>query len=226
MTKKILVLASVGALSLAPVLAHAQDEHRRCVDAKSGNAVAGAVIGGVGGALLGGAIGEHGGREGGAIIGGVGGAAAGAAIGAGSVHCDENRYGWYDDRGQWIPRDRRPDGYYGPDGRWVAMSAGPGYGPPPEGDRAYGARPYDDRGPGADMRDTRAREARLEQRIEHRMSDGRLDRDTGERALRRLSHVRDQDAQYRQYSGQLTPDQYRYIDGQLDQLSQWTRIED
>ena len=128
MSKTLISLAALTALAFVPAIASAQESHRECRQHKQGNEVAGAVIGGIGGALLGNAIGHGGGREGGTIIGGVGGAAAGAAIGAGTVHCDENQYGWYDESGSWVPRERRADGYYGPDGRWVVVTAQSGYG--------------------------------------------------------------------------------------------------
>ena len=131
MSKTMISLAALAALAFVPTLASAQESHRECVEHKQGNEVAGAVIGGIGGALLGNAIGHGGGREGGTIIGGVGGAAAGAAIAGSSVHCGENRYGWYDDRGSWVPRQRYDRGWYGPDGVWVAADAAatvPAYG--------------------------------------------------------------------------------------------------
>ena len=87
------LLAGLAAAAFVPVLAHAQDQRGNCLEQKHDNRVVGTVLGGIGGALLGNAIGEHGGREGGAILGGVGGAVAGNAIGAGTVHCGSNRYG-------------------------------------------------------------------------------------------------------------------------------------
>ena len=149
MTKTLICLAAAGALALVPALASAQDSYRRCEQQKQGNALAGAVIGGIGGALLGNAIGRGGGREGGTVIGGLGGAAAGAAIGNSSVHCGENRYGWYDEGGQWVPRQRYASGWYGPDGAWVAAdvaASAPTYGYETrtyETTPAYGAGGYE-----------------------------------------------------------------------------------
>jgi uncharacterized protein YcfJ len=59
-----------------------------CHDEKKGNAVGGALLGGIAGAVIGSNVARGGGREGGAIIGGVGGAALGSSIAKNSTHCD------------------------------------------------------------------------------------------------------------------------------------------
>jgi uncharacterized protein YcfJ len=65
-----------------------RDAREACHDEKKGNAVGGALLGGIAGAVIGSNVARGGGREGGAIIGGVGGAALGSNIAKNSTHCD------------------------------------------------------------------------------------------------------------------------------------------
>ena len=85
------LLAGLAAAAFVPSLAQAQsqDSRQRCLEQKHDNRVVGTVLGGIGGALLGNAIGEHGGREGGTILGGLGGAVAGHEIA--KRNCGETR---------------------------------------------------------------------------------------------------------------------------------------
>jgi hypothetical protein len=66
--------------------ARREDRHE-CHQEKKGNEVAGGLLGGIAGAVIGSNVARGGGREGGAIIGGVGGAALGANIAKDSTHC-------------------------------------------------------------------------------------------------------------------------------------------
>ena len=221
------LLAGLAAAALVPSLAQAQDERSRCLEQKHDNRVVGTVLGGIGGALLGNAIGSHGGREGGTIIGGVGGAVAGNAIGGGTVHCGSNQYGYYDDNGRWVPNTSTAYGFYDADGRWVDTT-NRGYAPPPPPQNAYAPpppAPYaggdqyansgGDRWRGAPM-DTREREHWLEDRIQHRMSEGGLDDRRGRHALHELNDIERMDADYRSYDGHLNDDQRRDILARLD----------
>ena len=65
-----------------------REDRRECRNKKNGNTAAGAILGGIAGAVIGSNLAHGGGREGGAIIGGVAGAAGGSAIARGTVHCD------------------------------------------------------------------------------------------------------------------------------------------
>lgn len=225
------LLAGLAAAAFVPSLAQAQEDRSRCLEQKHDNRVVGTVLGGIGGALLGNAIGEHGGREGGTIIGGLGGAVAGNAIGAGTVHCGSNQYGYYDNGGRWMPSTSTAYGYYDADGRWIdtthrdyaprdyAPSPRDAYAPPPpppygDGDRhaAYGGQ---DQWRGGSM-DTRERERSLQDRIQRQMSDGRLDQWRGRHALRQLDQIQRMDANYRGYDGHLNGDQRRDILARLD----------
>ncbi len=85
---------------------------QNCIDRRHNNAAAGAIIGGVLGALVGSAAAGRHDRGGGAVVGGVLGAGAGAAIGSSST----------DPRGC-------PPGYVVRDGAPGFYFAGPAYGP-------------------------------------------------------------------------------------------------
>jgi hypothetical protein len=205
-------LAAAAALSaaLAPPLAQAQPS---CQAQKNDNRAIGTVVGAVGGALLGNALGHGGGREGGTIIGGVGGAVAGNVVGGSTVNCS-SQYGYYDDNGRWVPNAVREAGYYDANGRWVAT-------PPQPAPQAYGApsSAYGGGDPGARAPvDTRAREDRLQARIQQRIADGQLDDRQGRHALRDLDDIRRMDADYRAADGHLNPDQRRDILARLDTL--------
>ena len=191
--------------TLAPAVASAQS---RCLEERHDNRVVGTIIGAGLGALLGNAIGEHGGKPGGAIIGGLGGAVAGNAIGASTANCGSNQYGYYDDNGRWVPKVATAYGYYDAGGRWVDASQ-QAYAPPPPPPGAPGP------GETAAM-DTREREAALEDRIQARLADGRLDQGRGRDALRQVGDIRRMDQDYRAYDGHLTPDQRADILVRLD----------
>ena len=68
-----------------------RQEHRDCRREKSNNGTAGALLGGIAGAVIGSNLASGGGRTGGAIIGGVGGAALGNGIAKGQATCDDGR---------------------------------------------------------------------------------------------------------------------------------------
>lgn len=144
MMKHLLAAGLVAAVSI-PSLASAQSN---CQDRRHDNRVAGTVIGAGLGALLGNVVSEGGGKTGGTIIGGVGGAVAGNVIAGSGTHCGENRYGYYDQSGQWVPNTRNAEGYYDANGQWVTTRADyaprsdQGYAQPSE--QGY-AQPYDQR---------------------------------------------------------------------------------
>jgi hypothetical protein len=89
--KKIAILmiwaVAVGG-SVAP-RAEAQTDNRPQPSACRNHAVSGAIIGGVLGALAGGALSNRNNRAGGALLGGVGGALVGGAVGAHWTECDQ-----------------------------------------------------------------------------------------------------------------------------------------
>jgi hypothetical protein len=59
-----------------------------CREKKSNNQVAGGLLGGIAGAVIGSNVARGGGRTGGAIIGGAAGAVAGSSIAKGEAKCD------------------------------------------------------------------------------------------------------------------------------------------
>jgi hypothetical protein len=222
---KPLLLAGLAAAAFIPSLASAQDS---CQQAQHDNRVAGTIVGAGLGAILGGAITGHGG---GAVVGGVGGAVAGNAIAGSGTHCGENRYGYYDGNGQWVPRTATAYGYYGPDGQWVAnapagyapspgysqngYNQGPGYGPPPA--PAYGQdAAYTDR----DHRhmNFREREDRMDQYIRQAISNGSIGDREGRHDLRDLANIRQMEANYRSADGHMNDGQRADIDQRLDAL--------
>ncbi len=87
---------------------------RYCVDKRNNNTAAGAIIGGILGAVIGSNVSGRHSKTGGSIIGGALGATAGAAIGSNSANSPDCPPGYY-------VRNDAPRFYYAP----------PGYGPPP-----------------------------------------------------------------------------------------------
>ncbi|MBV8683746.1 MAG: hypothetical protein JO111_12800 [Caulobacteraceae bacterium] len=183
---------------LAPSFAHAQSDPA-CLRDKRADEVAGGLVGAAVGAIVG-AVASHGGTAA-TVGGGVGGAAAGALVAHTTVHCGQNRYGYYDDRGEWVSYRATDDGYVGPDGQWVAQTP-----------------------PSPDPGDTRAREIRMQSALERRLDEGGLTRDQGRRALRSLSEISAIDADYRSDDGRLTPAQHQDIEGRLDGLARATGL--
>jgi hypothetical protein len=130
-----LLVAGLAAAALIPSLASAQ---QTCADQRN-NRVAGTIVGAGVGALLGGAVAGHGAKTEGAVIGGVGGAIVGNQIAKGRGDCvdsygyydnngvwhantvaSRNAVGYYDANGNWV--EGAPSGYYDSDGRWIATS--------------------------------------------------------------------------------------------------------
>jgi len=234
---KPILLAGLAVAVLTPSLASAQTS---CQHRKSTDRVIGTVVGAGIGALLGNAIAEHGGKPGGTIIGGVGGGVAGNVIAGSSVHCDENRYGYYDSNGRWVPNTSTNYGYYDADGRWVDTAPGGvgargDYAPPPAG---YAPPPAEyappPPGPHADndrrdfrdhgdyvggQEDVASREASLEEAVRQRMDDGSLGRGEGRRALRELRQIRRDDVNARDEDNRLSPDQEADLQRRLDEVA-------
>lgn len=105
------VLAALAAGALATP-SFARDP---CQQEKHNKGTAGAVIGGLAGAVLGSNVAGHGAKTEGSVIGGVAGAAIGNNIGRSGVKCDG--YSYYNPNG----------GYYDRDGHWHSYSANARY---------------------------------------------------------------------------------------------------
>jgi hypothetical protein len=123
-----LIAALAAGAVVVPTAASAQrygDYNSDCRAQQRSNGTAGAVIGGIAGALLGSSVApHHGNRAGGAAIGGVAGALAGNAIGRSSGKSNCYNQGYYES-GRYYSYDNRyrapaPTYYYngGYDGRY------------------------------------------------------------------------------------------------------------
>lgn len=123
-TSALIAATAVGALT-APTISSAQpygSYYDDCRTHERSNGTAGAVIGGIAGALLGSSVApHHGNRAGGAAIGGVTGAIVGNSIGRSSAKSNsyacngyDRRYYSYDNRGYYSYDNRSYDnrGYY------------------------------------------------------------------------------------------------------------------
>jgi uncharacterized protein YcfJ len=94
MQVRVITGAAIAALA-AGAIATPSFARDPCEQQKHNNGTAGAVLGGIAGAVLGSNVTHHhGARTGGAIIGGVAGAAVGNSIGRSSTKCD-GRYSYY-----------------------------------------------------------------------------------------------------------------------------------
>lgn len=116
--KKSIWVAGIAVATLLPSMAFAQD---RCEQQRDERSAAGAIIGGIAGAVVGSNVADRKNRTEGAVLGGVVGAVAGTAIARSSADCDR-AYGYYDSNGQWHANNRRverPSGYFDREGRFV-----------------------------------------------------------------------------------------------------------
>src|SRR5260221_227283 len=214
------LIASLAAAALIPSIAAAQ---QTCAEQRSGR-VAGTLAGAGIGALLGSAVAGHGDKGTGAVIGAVGGGIIGNQVSKPKTDCIDS-YGYYDHNGIWhanAVRSRNAVGYYDPKGRGACTgpSAG-GYGR----DVAYEAR---DIWAGAPL-DIRQRESWLEQRTRRGMDDGSLNRFEATRALRELFQIRREEASLRRGDGMLRRRDRDYIQAKLHTLSRnirWMRNND
>jgi hypothetical protein len=217
--RKLFLAAGLAAAALIPSLASAQTSCEQQRDSHVASTMAGAGLG----ALVGGAIAGHGNRGEGAVIGAVGGGIVGNAASQPSEDC-AHAYGYYDHGGAWhanaIDRgepdgyyagyyDRSgawqngaPDGYYDNGGRWVAGYAGDGV------DHQTGMR-----------RDVDVRESWLEQRIQTATNDGTLSHHDSRAEMRDLNSIRGWEASLRDGRGRLSSEDEAQIQGRLDQLS-------
>ncbi len=230
MTRPFLIL-SLSGLILTPSLAAADTG---CHAHRSNNRVLGTVIGAGLGALFGNAVSEHGGKPGGTIIGGIGGGVAGNLIAGSGTKCNENRYGYYDQNGSWMPNTSNAEGYYDANGQWTRYSANT----PSVNQTGQNDGYYDNNGQWVEQRqsvnspppgntegywrdgdsDTRQRESWLDRRFREAMAQGRVGDRDGRRALRELADLRNLDNDYRTDDGRLDPEQQAYIDHRLERL--------
>lgn len=127
--------------------------------------------------------------------------------------------GYYDNNGRW--RAGPANGYYDGNGRWIPTAASAS---------AYGANvAYEHRTNwnGAPT-NLRARTNWLEQRIRHGIQSGSLTRSDGDRALRTLASIRQQERSMRHHRGRLSANGQTTIQARLDTLNaslRWSTME-
>src|SRR5512143_2723279 len=109
--RKHALLAAIAVAALVPTLANAQNA---CEQRKHDRKVAGTIIGGLAGAIVGSQVSGHGARTEGSVIGGVGGAIIGNQLARSKEDC--SGYGYYDSSGVW---HANVDGYVDRGGHWV-----------------------------------------------------------------------------------------------------------
>jgi hypothetical protein len=221
-----LLAVGLAVATLIPTLASAQQtcEQRRA------NRVAGTIVGAGLGAIVGSAVAGRGDRNEGAVIGGVGGGILGNQVAKGSGDC-VHAYGYYDNDGRWhsnaVSRedargyydrngnwvDGAPNGRWDNNGRWVASDAyGYGY------NASYAA-------PADAPRDLRRRYAWLNERVRRGIDDGSLSPREANRALRDLDQVQREDRRMRRHGGLSQRDE-AYLQSRLDTISseiRWSR---
>lgn len=191
MGRRILLAALTAALAL-PSLASAQPPDPSCVRSNQQTTATGAVLGALGGALIGNALGGRHSRG----IDTVAGAGAGAVAG-GALASTNNQ--------------PCPEGYYRP-------APPPGYGPPPPPPPGYG--PPEGafwRGAPASIHE---RIDFLYQRINDAQAQGRLGRHDARMLMRQLGDIRNQEASLRyRDGGALTPPDRAFLQDRLNQIS-------
>lgn len=141
----LVMTAVAGAQAPAAAQNYYGDPH--CQQQRQNRMVAGAVIGGLAGAVLGNNVAADNAQTEGTVLGGVAGAAAGAAIGRATANCDtsySDNYGYH---------DRAPDPYYDSSGNYGYGYSGAGYG----SGYGYGAPPQECRWGEQRVRDRRGR---------------------------------------------------------------------
>jgi hypothetical protein len=236
--RKHALFAALAALAMVPTLASAQNA---CEQRKHDNRVAGTIIGGVAGAILGSQVSGHGARTEGSVIGGVGGAVIGNQLARSHEDCSGYGYydsshvwhgnvsGYYDDRaGRWV--DARSGGYYDDRGRWHARSGGyydsDGYWVA-QADTGYGADvAYTGRDPWyGGPRGISERESWLEQQIRNGQAQGSLTYGEARDLRNQLYDIRRKEAAFRRYNGGLSPRDRAEIQSRLDTLAMNIRQE-
>ncbi|HEV2363372.1 MAG TPA: glycine zipper 2TM domain-containing protein [Caulobacteraceae bacterium] len=115
--RKLMLVAGLAVAALVPSLAFAQPSCGEQRDNQIGATIAGGALG----AVAGSAVAPRGDRTAGAVVGGLGGAVIGNQIGRPNADC-AHAYGYYDRDGRWHASDvaqANARGYYDRDGAWV-----------------------------------------------------------------------------------------------------------
>ena len=118
----------------------------------------------------------------------------------------------YYDNGRWVRGETR--GYYDTNGTWIAISS-----------TGTGGRvaAYDGRDPRDGARDTRSREARIDERIRRLTEDGTLTRGESYRAMQELNAIRARDRALSDRYGRKSPRNEAVLQARLDRLNDGLR---
>ncbi|CAN5271798.1 hypothetical protein BH09PSE2_BH09PSE2_03120 [soil metagenome] len=222
--RKLLLCGALVAATAVPAFAEAQT---RCVNPRT-NATAGALVGAAGGALVGSQLASRGSRDKGAILGALGGALLGGSIGNSQTRCPDGYYReeggrYYDNSGAEYHESN-----YGP------PPPQSNYGPPPPPAQYGGPAPRPGYyAPGATYGFWQGAPERLEDRIgfteaqvRRAANNGWLDRREARRAYGDIANVRNYVSNARnQNGGRLRPEDRRYVEDQLNYISQRVRWE-
>jgi hypothetical protein len=239
MARHALIAAIVAAAALAPLAASAQNA---CEQAKTNQRVGGTLLGAGIGAAIGSQLAGHGSRGEGAVLGAVGGGIIGNQASKSNRDC--SGYGYYDGSGTW---HANVSGYYDRDHNWIAANnggyydnggvwhaRGSGYMDSDGYWVASGApvgQPYADNGPpyaggyGSDASYTsqrysvRQREDWLDQQISAGQQDASLTPREAWQVRRDLNDIRRREAAYRRPDGSLRDRDRQYLQSRLDSLS-------
>jgi hypothetical protein len=240
--RKILLAASFAAIVTIPTISQAQST--ACQRDQRNDRVAGTVVGGVAGALLGSVIAGNSSNTAGTVVGGVAGAIAGNQIAKSGTRCPEGYY----EVPTTAPVYAQP-GYgqpgYGQPGYGQPGYGQPGYGQPGAGRPGYGAPAYqddyrnyyDDRGAFNSNRfwagapnNVYERIAFLEQRVRRGIDNGSINRREADRAFREITQIRRDASRLRRDSyGRYNPRDEANLQRRLDMVSrqvQWARMND
>ena len=186
--RTLVTMTALAAVIAAPSFAAAQTH---CEQQRANSEATGAVLGAIGGALIGSSVAGRGNHTTGAVIGGVGGAVVGSQLAGGGVRC--------------------PDGY-------VAV-ADPGYGPAPDGYYDSDGRYHYRNGPYAatPVRNLHDQEDDLTRRIHAAQDSGRIRAGQADDALHDVQHLRDREAEMRaRNDGRLSDDDRLYLQQRLN----------
>ena len=223
------LVAGFAMAALLPSFAFAQET----CEQRAQNRVAGTVVGGVAGALLGSAVAGRNDKAAGAVVGGIAGAVVGNQLAKGPADC-QHAYGWYDNGGRWHAGNADPQvasGYYDREGQWV-YGRPVDYRPPPVAvvappvRREWDDRAYDDEfraAPG--YPEFRDREDRIRFMIRDGVRDDRIERDDARDLFEQLRDIRREEArEYQIHGPRLSRDDYERISDRLARLDR--RVDD
>ena len=175
-------------------------------------------MGAAGGAAVGSVLAGRGSRGEGAVLGALGGALLGGAVGHSQVRCPDGYYAYDDQTRQYYDNSGR---VYAPPPGGPGYGPPPGaYGPPPGGPGYAGGQDYYRGAP----QGIRERLDYAQQRIDRAAAERRIDRRQADAAYADLSDIRRQDDRLRaRDGGRLNGADRAYIQDRLNTLARNVR---